>query len=100
MWIVPISIGSTKDAPFLTLIRTAVRKRIIAYPQVIGKAVLITQAEVTRKKYQRRFGQILIYDNAKIVCTAWLIPYVLINWHNNFIEGAGRCVISNKEFLK
>jgi hypothetical protein len=29
---------------------------------VIGKAVLITQAEVMRKKYQRRFGQILNYN--------------------------------------
>ena len=50
MWIVPISTGSTKGALFLTLIRTGPRKRIIACPAVIGKAALITQAEVTRKK--------------------------------------------------
>ena len=70
MRIVPISTGSTKDALFMTHTRTGVRKRIIACPQVIGKAVLITQAKVTGKKYQRNFVQILIYDNAKGVGTA------------------------------
>ena len=65
MWIVPISTGSTKNVFFLTHTRTGVRKKIIACPQVIGKAVLITQAEVTMKKHQRGFGQILTYDNAK-----------------------------------
>jgi hypothetical protein len=50
MWIVPISTGITKDALFLTRTRTGLRKKIIACPQVIGKAVLITQAKVTKKK--------------------------------------------------
>ena len=50
MWIVLILTGSTKGALFLTLIRTGLRKRIIACPAVIGKAALITQAEATMKK--------------------------------------------------
>jgi hypothetical protein len=61
MWIVPISTGIQKGAPFLTHIRTGIRKNISACLAVIGKVVLITQAEVTKRKYQRRFGQILIY---------------------------------------
>jgi len=61
MWIVPISTGIQKDAPFLTHIRTGIRKSIIACQAVNGNVVLITQAEVTRKKDQRRFDQILIY---------------------------------------
>jgi len=50
MWIVPISTGIQRDVFFLTHTRTGLRKKIIACPQVIGKAVPITQAEVTRKK--------------------------------------------------
>ena len=50
MRIVPISTGSTKNVFYLAHTRTGLRKRIIACPAVIGKAVPITQAEVTRKK--------------------------------------------------
>jgi hypothetical protein len=38
------------------------RKKIIACPAVIGKAVRITQAEVTKIKYQRRFVQTLNFN--------------------------------------
>jgi len=53
MWIVPISTGIQKDAFFLTHTRTVIKEKVFACPQVIGKAVLITQAEVTKKKRQR-----------------------------------------------
>jgi hypothetical protein len=60
MWIVPITKGITRNARYLAHTRTGIRKNIIACPAVIGKAVPITPAEVTKKKYQKRFGQILI----------------------------------------
>jgi len=61
MWIVLISTGSTKNALFLTHTRTVIKEKVFVCPQVIGKAALITQAEVTKKKYQRNFGQTLTY---------------------------------------
>lgn len=36
--------------------------KINACQAVIGKDALITQAELTMKKYQKRLGQILIYN--------------------------------------
>jgi len=37
-------------------------EKINACQAVIGKIAQITQAEVTMKKYQKKFGQILIYN--------------------------------------
>jgi hypothetical protein len=44
-----------------------IRKKIIACQAVIGKVVLITQAEVTKKKYQRKFDPILNYNSSNNV---------------------------------
>ena len=61
MWIVPITKGITKNVLYMAHTRKGTRKIIIACPAVIGKAVPITPVKVTKKKYQKRFGQILIY---------------------------------------
>jgi len=49
MWIVPISTGSTKNAFFSAHTRTVIKEKVFVCPQVIGKAALITRAEVTEK---------------------------------------------------
>jgi hypothetical protein len=62
MWIVRISTEIAKDALYMAHIRKEMTGKINACQAVIGKAVPITQAKVTRKKYQKKLGQTLIYN--------------------------------------
>jgi hypothetical protein len=70
-----------KDVLSLAHIRKGMTGKINAYQAVIGKAVLITQAEVTRKKYQKKFGQTLIYNFfRRFNNNQWLVYAVLISY--------------------